>query len=46
MHLGYQVYDASCAVDAEWDEFFGGSETQVADHGVGEMRVCFGGIGG
>jgi len=36
---GYQVYDARCAVDPEWNEFFRGGKAQVADNGMSKMSV-------
>jgi hypothetical protein len=43
-HLGYQVYDARRAVDAERNKLFGGGKAQIADHSVGEMSVRLGGL--
>jgi hypothetical protein len=43
-HLGYQVYDARRAIDAERNKLFGGGKAQIADHSVGEMSVRLGGL--
>lgn len=43
---GYQVYDARCVVDPEWNEFFRGGKAQIADYSMGKMSVRLGGFWG